>query len=110
MFQKNLKFVVFIFSLVFFLAFFAGKKEVTGKDLFKEKCRSCHIEGGKAKAISPSDLIQSQWERFFKEEFEKVHKDLKDPAFEKITKEEIEKIKKFVIEHAADTEKPETCG
>lgn len=110
MFKKSFKFLIVISVLFFFLLFFAGKKEKSGKDLFKENCKSCHIEGGKAKAISPADLIQKQWERFFKEEYEKVHKDLKDSEIEKLTKEELEAIKKFVIEHAADTEKPETCG
>lgn len=108
--KVSFKFFVLIFAFVFFFAFFAGKKATSGKELFKETCRSCHIEGGKAKAISPSDKIQSQWERFFKEEFERVHKDLKEPVMEKITKEEMDAIKKYVIEHAADTEKPETCG
>lgn len=108
--KKSFKFFVLLFGFAFFFTFFAGKKALSGKELFKETCRSCHIDGGKAKPVSPSDKIQIQWERFFKEEFEKVHSGLKDPVLEKITKEDLEKIKKYTIEHAADTEKPETCG
>ncbi len=115
MYQKSFKiFSVFLFIFLF-STIFAAKKSFSGKDLFKEKCRVCHQEKEGQKSVSPSDLIQKQWETFFEKDFEKIHRDLKTPKdekpfFEFITKEELEAIKKFIIEHAADTERPETCG
>ena len=36
-----------------------------GKYLFRKNCRTCHIEGGKAKALSPIDKTQAKWDEVF---------------------------------------------
>ena len=38
-----------------------------GKYLFRKNCRACHIEGGTAKALSPIDKTQAQWDEVFKD-------------------------------------------
>ncbi len=45
----------------------AGKANARkGKYLFRKNCRTCHVEDGTAKAISPIDKTQAQWEEVFK--------------------------------------------
>ena len=38
-----------------------------GKYLFRKNCRTCHCEGGSAKALSPIDKTQVQWDEIFKD-------------------------------------------
>ena len=37
-----------------------------GKYLFRKNCRTCHMEGGSAKALSPIDKTQARWDEVFK--------------------------------------------
>jgi hypothetical protein len=37
-----------------------------GKYLFRKNCRTCHSEEGSAKALSPIDKTQAQWDEVFK--------------------------------------------
>jgi mono/diheme cytochrome c family protein len=86
------------------------------KDLYKGYCRTCHGPKGPAKELTPMTLIQEQWERFFKEKYQDSHSAIKDPAHgdkpvtEAVPKEDLEKIRKFLVDHAADSEQPSTCG
>ena len=36
-----------------------------GKYLFRKNCRTCHVDGGSAKALSPIDKTQAQWDEVF---------------------------------------------
>lgn len=36
-----------------------------GKYLFRKNCRSCHVDGGSAKALSPITKTQAQWDAVF---------------------------------------------
>jgi len=93
----------------------AGKK-VTGKELYKEYCKPCHLPDSPNGEYTPMTLIQDQWERFFKDKYEATHKDVVDDNHEGgtvtdvISDENLAKIKKFAIDHAADSEHPMTCG
>ena len=45
----------------------AGKGNARkGKYLYRKNCRACHFEGGSAKALSPIDKTQAQWDEVFK--------------------------------------------
>jgi hypothetical protein len=37
-----------------------------GKYLFRKNCRSCHVNGGSAKELSPLSKTQAQWDEVFK--------------------------------------------
>ena len=37
-----------------------------GKYIFRKNCRTCHSEDGTAKALSPIDKTQAQWDDIFK--------------------------------------------
>ncbi len=115
--KKTLAIVTVLTVTLTLLSYGAGKtKKPTGKELFKQKCRSCHVKDSDAGEITPISLIQMQWERFFDSKYEVKHKEVKDPSNENkavtdgITADELKKIRKFAIDHAADSEQPETCG
>jgi cytochrome c5 len=84
--------------------------------LYRESCRHCHDDGSPNGEYTPMSMIQAQWERFFDRKYERKHRKVIDeqrggvPVTEAITPEVLEKIETFVIDHAADTDQPMTCG
>lgn len=94
----------------------AGKKKVSGQDLYKEYCKPCHQQDSENGEYTPMTLIQDQWQRFFDEKYEPTHSTVKDPnhgdlvVTEAITAEDLETLKEWTIDHAADSEHPMTCG
>ena len=93
-----------------------AKKGDSGKDLYKEYCKSCHGPDSEHGEYMPLTLIQDQWKRFFDDDFIETHQDVTDPnhdnkpVTEAISEEDLEKIRKFAIDGAADSENPMTCG
>jgi len=98
----------FSFSMSTLLAGEIKGNEKKGKYLFKAKCKQCHDpEHGKGKVkVTPANFTQAQWKSFFKRNKHKRKKDISD----QFTEEELIHIKTFLINHAADTDQPETCG
>lgn len=92
-----------------------GGKAPDGKDLYKQNCRVCHDKGSANGEYSPMSLIQDQWKAFFKNKLAAAHKDAKAPGgtgklLEVLTPEQIQAIQKFCVDHAADSEQPQTCS
>ena len=92
---------------------FAGDEN--GKDLYKVDCKVCHAKDSPNGEYTPMSLTQDQWRIFFDKKFTKTHKDVvleseKKRLLEFLTAEQIAKIKKFCIDHAADSEQPQTCS
>lgn len=84
--------------------------------LYREYCRDCHDDGSENGEYTPMSLIQSQWIRFFDRKYERNHRKVIDeahggvPVTEAINADVLEKIRTFVVDHAADTDQPMTCG
>lgn len=84
--------------------------------LYRENCRDCHDDGSPNGEYTPMTLIQAQWIRFFDRKYERTHRKVIDdahggvPVTEAISAEDLEKIRTFVVDHAADTDQPMTCG
>ena len=77
------------------------------KTLFINKCCSCHKQGGEAIAISPSMNAIIQWKRFFKKnKHKRRYKDISAI----VSEEESALILSYLIEHAADSQKPQAFG
>lgn len=78
-----------------------------GRELTRGKCKACHAEGSRAGTVTPLSKTQKQWERFF----DKGQHEKKAPGVWKgISPGELEQIRRYLIEHAADSPHPETCG
>ncbi|MHB8709115.1 MAG: c-type cytochrome [Desulfuromonadales bacterium] len=78
-----------------------------GRVMTRTKCKGCHVEGATAGTVTPLSKTQRQWERFF----EKGQHEKKAPgAFKQMAPKELEQIRQYLIDHAADSPQPETCG
>ena len=94
----------------------AKDKEKDGQALYKEYCKPCHQAKSPNGEYTPMTLIEEQWERFFKDKLVSSHEKVTDPNHEGkkvldlLTPEMLETLKKWVIDHAADSEHPMTCG
>lgn len=94
---------------------FTADKAPNGKDLYKQNCRVCHEKGSKNGEFTPMSLIQDQWKAFFKDKLVPMHKDVSVPSqttklLEALTPEQVKAIEKFCVDHAADSEQPQTCS
>ncbi len=77
-----------------------------GETLFMTKCGSCHKAGGEVKTFAPVKYASSQWKRFFKRNKHKRKKDIGDL----FTAGELELIKEYLMDHAADSDRPIAAG
>jgi len=104
-----------ILGLAVVLPAFAAAGTKAQLELWKSSCKVCHSQKGPAKNLSPSTLIGMQWERFFDKKFAKTHAELihpekKEPLGKLLTPDVLKKLEKFLVDHAADSEQPMTCG
>ncbi len=87
-----------------------------GKFLYKKNCRiACHAgETEGVKELNPTSKTQKQWERYFNEENEKLieehSKGELDEILEKFKEQDYKDILKYLRDHAADSDQPQTCG
>ena len=108
-------FVVALVALLAATAVSAGSSgnPRKGKAYFKKNCRVCH-DGKTADApmLQPSELIIDQWERAFAKE-DKVGEcvpRVKEKTGVELTDQDLIDIKVYLIDGAADSERPMTCG
>ena len=78
-----------------------------GKFLFRSKCKECHWPEEEGGDVTPMTYTQDQWKGFFDRY---KHKRKKDVWHDVFTPEELVDIKTYLINHASDSEQPETCG
>lgn len=104
----KLRSLIALAALVAVLPLSAEQKgsDTKGKFYFKKNCKSCHVEGGSAKALTPLSKTQAQWKKFF--EAAKHKGEALTPKLG--TAEQVLDIKTFLINHASDSPQPETCG
>ena len=84
-----------------------------GKAYFKKNCRVCHDgKGESVPALQPSDLIMDQWERAFKDEEDVTEcvPRVKEKTGVEPTDQDLLDIKQYLVDGAADGERPMTCG
>jgi len=93
----------------------AGDAKPNGKELYKQNCKVCHAKDSPHGEYTPITLIQDQWRSFFKEKLVPTHKDATVPGqpvrlLDSLTPEQMKAIEKFCVDHAADSEQPQTCS
>ncbi len=76
-----------------------------GETLFNSKCGKCHTSG-KAPVFGPVKYASVQWERFFSRNKHKRKKDISN----EVSAEETALIKKYLTDHAADSDRPIAAG
>jgi hypothetical protein len=107
--------LIWLIPLVFIVVTPASDKGTNGKDLYKQNCRVCHEKGSPNGEFSPMTRIQDQWKSFFSTKLALTHKEIVLPGqskklLEALTPEQIKIIQKFCVDHAADSEQPQTCS
>lgn len=107
--------LIWLFPLLFIVVTPASDKGISGKDQYKMNCRVCHDKGSPNGEFSPLTLIQDQWKGFFNTRLLLTHKEVILPGqskklIEALTPEQIKTIQKFCVDHAADSEQPQTCS
>ena len=82
--------------------------DTKGKYYYKKNCKTCHVEGGGAIALTPLSHTQAQWKKIF--DAGKHGREAAPFAPKLVTSEQLLDIKTFLMNHASDSPQPETCG
>jgi hypothetical protein len=101
---------LFLAALTLSTVAFAEEKKGSdkqGKFLFRSKCKECLWPVEVGGDVTPITYTQDQWKGFFDRY---KHKRKKDVWHEVFTPAELLDIKTYLINHASDSEQPETCG
>ncbi len=77
-----------------------------GETLFNSKCGGCHAKGLRGPVFAPVKYASIQWERFFKRNKHKRKEDISGA----VSPMELELIKQYLIDHAADSDRPIAAG
>jgi hypothetical protein len=89
------------------LAFAAdGGNSKKGKYLWKTNCQACHVQGAEGGVLSPSSKTTKEWAEFF----DKNTKPIIMEKCKKFPEANLKDIRTYMIEHAKDSDQPETCG
>jgi hypothetical protein len=97
-------FIMLIVSLSLGLAQESGNAR-KGKFLFRKNCRTCHVQGGSAKELSPVSKTQAQWDEVFKNIDKLKCKDQWAQLYEKDKADMYAQL----WGHAFDSPSPEKC-
>ncbi len=99
--------IIFVFGL--FSAMQAAQKgsETKGRHFFRETCRQCHTKGAAGGDITPLNKTMAQWRAYFAGG---THNHGKEPLTKYLPADQLLDTSTFLINHAADSPQPETCG
>ena len=84
----------------------SGTYAENGKNIFLNRCGSCHRNGGGATVFAPTKYASSQWERFFARNKHARKKDIST----NFSASELNAVKDYLVSHAADSDQPEAIG
>jgi len=76
-----------------------------GKYLFRKTCRTCHIEDGSAKELSPVSKTQAEWQKVFDSIGQLECKD----EWAKLSEKDTLDIYEHLYGHAFDSPAPAKC-
>jgi mono/diheme cytochrome c family protein len=99
--------LVFVFGLLSLAH--AGPKgsETKGRHFFRETCKECHIKGAPGGEVTPLNKTMAQWREYFAKG---THNHGKEPLTKYLPADQLLDASTFLIQHAADSPQPETCG
>jgi mono/diheme cytochrome c family protein len=99
--------VIIVFGL--FSAALAAQKgsENKGRYYFRQTCKECHTKGAAGGEITPLNKTMAQWRAYFAKG---THNHGKEPLSKYLPADQLLDSSTFLIQHAADSPQPETCG
>jgi cytochrome c5 len=102
-------FVIMITVVGLFSVARAAQKgsETKGRHFFRESCKECHNKGGVGGEITPLNKTMAQWRDYFAKG---THNHGKEPLTKYLPPDGLLDASTFLVQHAADSPQPETCG
>jgi mono/diheme cytochrome c family protein len=81
--------------------------EGKGRYYFRQTCKDCHTKGAKGGEVTPLTKTQAQWRAYF---LKGKHAGGAEPLTKTMPEAQILDVQTFLVNHAADSLQPETCG
>lgn len=81
--------------------------EGKGRFYFRQTCKECHTKGAKGGEVTPLTKTQAQWRAYF---LKGKHAGGTEPLTSVMPDAQILDVQTFLVNHAADSPQPETCG
>jgi len=81
--------------------------EGKGKYYFKQTCKDCHTKGAKGSEVTPLTKTMAQWKTYF---IKGKHSGGAEALTKFMTEDQLRDVETFLVNHAADSLQPETCG
>ena len=81
--------------------------EGKGRYYFKQTCKECHTKGAKGGEVTPLTKTMAQWRSYF---VKAKHEGGAETLIKFMTPEQLHDVETFLVNHAADSLQPETCG
>ncbi len=81
--------------------------ETKGRNYFRGSCKECHTKGAKGGEITPMTKTQEQWRTYFTKS---KHAGGTEPLNKVMPDTQLLDVQTYLINHAADSPQPETCG
>jgi len=78
-----------------------------GRYYFRQTCKECHTKGAKGGEVTPLTKTQAQWRTYF---LKGKHAGGTEPLTKVMPDAQILDVQTFLVNHAADSLQPETCG
>jgi len=79
---------------------------IKGKSIYKKVCQSCHIQGGEANILVPSDKKKEEWQAFFDADQHSARPEV----WIDLTRKKRKDLLLFFLNYAIDSEQPDECG
>jgi mono/diheme cytochrome c family protein len=81
--------------------------ENKGRFYFRQTCKECHTKGAVGGEITPLNKTMAQWRAYFAKG---THNHGKEPLAKYLPADQLLDASTFLVNHAADSPQPETCG
>ena len=81
--------------------------ENKGRFYFRQTCKECHTKGAAGGEVTPLNKTMEQWRAYFAKG---THNHGKEPLTKYLPPDQLLDASAFLINHAADSPQPETCG
>ncbi len=81
--------------------------EGKGRYYFRQTCKECHTKGAKGGEVTPLTKTQAQWRTYFTKA---KHAGGAEALIKIMPDAQLLDVQTFLVNHAADSPQPETCG
>jgi len=81
--------------------------ENKGRFHFRQTCKECHTKGALGGEVTPLNKTMEQWRAYFAKG---THNHGKEPLAKYLPPDQLLDASTFLVNHAADSPQPETCG